>query len=609
MGAGARGRGGAPRGARVTEEELRQFCRARLAGYKVPTEFAFVRVLPRNAAGKLMRSELRRVFRWTRARRGRGKASTVRAGPGGDSVTSPEGVAPARDAATVILLKQPDFVYMTGRPASLRVAGGFFVFPGGAVEEQDRAYARAWSEELAAAGLAAEYRAFVAAGIRETFEEVGLLLAADREGRALWRPEGAQAHAEALAAARDRLNRGDTTLLDVVETHGWKLSGQLLGYVARWVTPPATRRRFNTRFFVADVTGAIEPEPFAAEVAEGCWLALSEAVARHEAGTLPLMRPTKAVLQELAARGGTVEAMRRFRDPAAQRAEVIEQNTPEVLLAVLASQGVTMVPVPSPTLWPATETNVFLVAHDGEGLLIDAGHGGEDGVERVRAAWERAGRPRESAGIDPQPPGSCGRSRGHAKGVRLPSMGAPGGGRRASVEFRGRRGLAAHGRRNDCRRTHALGRAAHSGPRADHLCFFLRERGILFAGDNVVGQGSSWVGPPDGDMAQYLESLRGLRELPARIVAPGHGPALDEPRARIQALIDRRLAREADITGLLARGPATVPELTEALYGGQVPDDVMEMARRTVLGHLVKLERERRARPAEDGRWVLTRGA
>lgn len=147
------------------------------------------------------------------------------------------------------------------------------------------------------------------------------------------------------------------------------------------------------------------------------------------------------------------------------------------------------------------------------------------------------------------------------------------------------------------------------GHAPDHLCFFLRERGILFAGDNVVGQGSSWVGPPDGDMAQYLESLRGLRELPARIVAPGHGPALDEPRARIQALIDRRLAREADITGLLARGPATVPELTEALYGGQVPDDVMEMARRTVLGHLVKLERERRARPAEDGRWVLTRGA
>lgn len=69
-------------GARVTEEELRQFCRARLAGYKVPTEFAFVRVLPRNAAGKLMRSKLRRVFRWTRARTGSGKGQHGEGGSG-----------------------------------------------------------------------------------------------------------------------------------------------------------------------------------------------------------------------------------------------------------------------------------------------------------------------------------------------------------------------------------------------------------------------------------------------------------------------------------------------------------------------------------------------
>jgi len=274
-------------------------------------------------------------------------------------VTTADGVAPARDAATVILVKQPDFIYMTERPASLRVAGGFYVFPGGAVEEQDRAYARARPGELAAVGLDPEHRAFVAAGIRETFEEVGLLLAEDREGRPLWRPEGARVHAAALAAARARLNEGAATLLDVVAGHGWRLTGQLLGYVARWVTPPAARRRFNTRFFIADVTGGIEPAPFAPEVAAGEWLRLSEAVARHEAGTLPLMRPTRALIRELAAGGGAAEAIRRFRDPDAERLEVIEQNTPEVLLAVLNSQGVAMVPVPSPTLLPATTTNVF----------------------------------------------------------------------------------------------------------------------------------------------------------------------------------------------------------------------------------------------------------
>lgn len=522
-------------------------------------------------------------------------------------MTTPDGVAPARDAATVILLKQPDLIYMTRRPTSLRVAGGFYVFPGGAVEEHDYAYAEARPEELAAAGLEAEHRAFVVAGIRETFEEVGVLLATDEDGRALWRPEGAQAHAEALTRARDRLNGGETTLLDVVSAHGWTLSGEMLGYVARWVTPPAARRRFNTRFFVADMTGGIEPVPFADEVAAGYWLTLSEAVARHEAGTLPLMRPTRALIKELAAGGGTVEAMRRFHDPATERAEVIEKNTPEVLQAVLASQGVTMVPVPSPTLLPAVDTNVFLVAHGGEALLIDAGHGGEDGVARVRAAWERLNKPRIKALLlTHSHPDHAGGAAAMQQAFGCPLWAHPS----AADELRFRYGA-------DMERplvggeTIPVGRmhvdVFHApGHAPDHLCFFLRERGILFSGDNVVGEGSSWVGPPDGDMTQYLASLRTMQGLPARVIAPGHGPALDEPAARIEALIQRRLAREADIVRLLAHEPATVQELTQALYGGQVPDSVMEMARRTVEGHLLKLKREGRARQTADARWELT---
>ncbi|REJ32112.1 MAG: hypothetical protein DIU83_09485 [Bacillota bacterium] len=521
-------------------------------------------------------------------------------------MTTADGVAPARDAATVILVKQPDFIYMTERPASLRVAGGFYVFPGGAVEEQDRAYARARPGELAAVGLDPEHRAFVAAGIRETFEEVGLLLAEDREGRPLWRPEGARVHAAALAAARARLNEGAATLLDVVAGHGWRLTGQLLGYVARWVTPPAARRRFNTRFFIADVTGGIEPAPFAPEVAAGEWLRLSEAVARHEAGTLPLMRPTRALIRELAAGGGAAEAIRRFRDPDAERLEVIEQNTPEVLLAVLNSQGVAMVPVPSPTLLPATTTNVFLVTHGGEAVLIDAGHGGDDGVALVRTAWERAGRPRVKALVLTHcHPDHAGGAAGLQKAFGCPLWAHPSAAETLRTRFGVEIGRPLEGGEAIPVGSMHLDVLHLPGHAPNHLCFFLRERAVLFTGDNVVGEGSSWVGPPDGDMALYLESLRKMQELPARIIAPGHGPALDEPRRRIQALIDRRLAREADIERLLREGPRTVEDLTEALYAGQVPGSVMEMARRTVLGHLIKLEREGRARPVEAGLWAL----
>src|SRR5690606_35317884 len=143
------------------------------------------------------------------------------------------------------------------------------------------------------------------------------------------------------------------------------------------------------------------------------------------------------------------------------------------------------------------------------------------------------------------------------------------------------------------------------GHAPNHLCFFLRERAVLFTGDNVVGEGSSWVGQDDGALPLYLEPPRRRQEPPARNFAAGRAPALDDARRRIQALIGRRLAREADIERLLREGPCRVEDLAEALYAGQVPGSVMEMARRTVLGHLIKLEREGRARPVEAGLWAL----
>lgn len=507
------------------------------------------------------------------------------------------GVAPARPAASIMLLRAPDQIYMTARPTSLRVAAGFYVFPGGGVEEQDRHYAEKRPAELEVAGLDAAYAEFVVAAVRETFEEVGLLFAVDEDGRALWQAAGAEAHAEALLAARAALNDENATLLDVVTANGWKLAARPLAYVARWVTPPAARRRFDTRFFVADVTDSIEPIPSPDEISRAEWMPLSEVVARNEAGTLPLMRPTKALVRQLAAAGGAADVVARFRDPAQDRTEVIEQNTPEVLLSVLSSQGVWMVPVPSPTLLPATETNVYLVVHDGEAVLVDAGHGGEDGVEQVRTVWNRLGRPRVKGVIlTHSHPDHAGGVAALQRAFECPLWAHPAGadtlasryGLNIDRELRGGEAVSVGGMHLDV--FHAPGHAP------DHLCLLLRERGILFTGDNVVGTGSSWVGPPDGDMERYLQTLGQLRQLPARVIAPGHGPVLDDPAGNIQRLIDRRLSREADILVLVSRGPLTPEQLTDTIYGGKIPDSVLEMARRTVLGHLLKLEREGRVR-------------
>lgn len=137
-----------------------------------------------------------------------------------------------------------------------------------------------------------------------------------------------------------------------------------------------------------------------------------------------------------------------------------------------------------------------------------------------------------------------------------------------------------------------------------HLCFWLPEQQVLFSGDNVLGKGTTWIGGPEGSIRDYLRSLEQLMRLPACRIAPGHGPWIDEnPRERIAYLHRHRLEREEQIHALLkaqARRRATAAALTEAIYGGTVPDFIIPFARMTVEAHLQKLEEDGKVRRLSD---------
>lgn len=478
------------------------------------------------------------------------------------------------------------------------------------MDEQDRALAEERPEELAAAGLPPDRAASVAAAIRELFEEIGILLARDETGRPLWMPEGWAVHREALAGARRAIVNHEFSLAEVLRRHGWRLAGDRLAYMGRWVTPPAAQRRFDTLFFMADMTGAVEPEPRPedGEVALGEWIAPNDALAEEKAGRVRLMRPTRAWLEQLASCGSAAEAWSRFSRPGARREEVFETDTPEILRSVLEAQGVWMVPVPSPTLPPASDTNVYLVANSGEAVFVDAGHGGPEGIAMLRAAWVRARSPRVRAVILTHGhTDHAGSAAELAAAFQCPIWSHPSG-----YALLGNGIIGRHGRPEIERRALADGETIDvgrlqlqvfytPGHAPDHLCLFIPSAGILFSGDNVVGVGSTWVGPPDGDMAVYLQSLERMAALPARVLAPGHGPLSAEPSRRIRELIEHRLAREAQIMEILQQGPHTVAALAGEIYGPAAPPGVMEVARRTVLGHLIKLEREGRVRRLAGG--------
>jgi glyoxylase-like metal-dependent hydrolase (beta-lactamase superfamily II) len=138
-------------------------------------------------------------------------------------------------------------------------------------------------------------------------------------------------------------------------------------------------------------------------------------------------------------------------------------------------------------------------------------------------------------------------------------------------------------------------RAVHTpGHSADHLCFFVSEERALFTGDTVLGRGTSFIDPPDGDLVKYLASLERLRDLAPATIYPGHGPVLLDGVAVLQGYVEHRQERERQVLAQLADGPKTVDALVATIYA-EYPEDVRPLAARSVTAHLKKLESEGRA--------------
>jgi glyoxylase-like metal-dependent hydrolase (beta-lactamase superfamily II) len=136
-------------------------------------------------------------------------------------------------------------------------------------------------------------------------------------------------------------------------------------------------------------------------------------------------------------------------------------------------------------------------------------------------------------------------------------------------------------------------RCVHAPGHTDgHLCLFLGEERLLFAGDNVLGVGTAAIPPPPhGDMGEYIRSLRKMQELDASLLAPGHGPMVKEPRRKLQELIDHRQQREDQIVSLIAQGKTEVKSLVKAIYP-ELDKRLLQMATGQALSHLHKLQSE-----------------
>lgn len=133
-------------------------------------------------------------------------------------------------------------------------------------------------------------------------------------------------------------------------------------------------------------------------------------------------------------------------------------------------------------------------------------------------------------------------------------------------------------------------RAVHTpGHTAGHNCYFVEETQQLFTGDNVLGVGTSAIGPPPrGDMQAYLDSLVRMRELEASLFAPGHGPVVRATDAKIQELLDHRAVRDRQIADLVEKGYATDRQIRRALYP-EIQKGLRRAASGQVRSHIAKM--------------------
>jgi len=237
-----------------------------------------------------------------------------------------------RDAATVILLRPgaavnaETEVYLLRRQSSMAFAAGMCVFPGGGVDLRDSDLAEAawagptpaeWAERLGTGED--EARALLAAAVRETFEESGVLLAGPSPDQVV-----ADVSGEDWESDRIALESRQLSLTELLERRGLLLRSDLLGAWGAWTTPVFEPRRYRTWFFVATLPEGQVTRDVSSESESVAWVPASEALDQADRGRIGLMPPTYLNILEVG----------QYADPArvlaAARGRRVEMFTPTI---------------------------------------------------------------------------------------------------------------------------------------------------------------------------------------------------------------------------------------------------------------------------------------
>ncbi|MES2412583.1 MAG: MBL fold metallo-hydrolase [Pseudomonadota bacterium] len=532
--------------------------------------------------------------------------------------------AELRNAATVLLLRdsaQGIEVLMTRRSMTASFAPGAYVFPGGGIDAAD---ATAHSQSTRRTGQSDLHLTQAIAAIRESFEELGVLLARHADGR----------HATtADVAALDR----KVPFAAQCRAQGLTLAGDEVFVLAHWITDRDLPRRFDVPFLVARMPHGQEPVADEAEQFEPVWVRPADALAKHKAGDFFIIFPTirtlerlqhyasvQAVLTACASEQPLWTSCPRAGLLNGQEARYMEHESPFGELALVCPDGqmlhhldwqtdkpvallknVMRLTAPNPGVMTGPGTNSYLVGDVNTGYIaIDPGPLDIDHLQRLHDAaggdirqivcthshpdHSPGAKPLQAlveAGGKPKPPI-----------YGLPSLPTA----RADSQFtpdlllEHHAQLALSGNGPDGAVTHTL-KAIHTpGHAANHVCLVLVEDGLLLSGDHVLNGSTTIVNPPDGAMTAYLDSLEALSaacdDYGIEFILPAHGYVLGDAKGAIAQLREHRLKREAKVLAVMRANPEGTLDDWVPLAYDDVHERIWPIAKRSLLAHVERIQ-------------------
>ena len=529
-----------------------------------------------------------------------------------------------RPAATLVLTKDTADglqVLLLQRTWEAVFLPGFYVFPGGAVNDSEsrcRQHSKGPADAEISQTMSLDEGGadFMLAAVRECFEEAGILLA-HAENR---QPVTAD---HPVHQTREALFQGRVAFADLCHQHRLSIPLDQLAYLGHWITPPGPPRRFDTRFFVTPAPEGQVANHDGVETIDHVWITPAQALNDHRAGRRLLGLPTLQTLRLLNDFDTTESVMRyahanppapapsqpwpalekqrtvelepgapaydeaRKLDPEAEgstRAEIIPGEPVEI------ASGVVRLTAPNPGMMTGPGTNTYILGRE-RFTVLDPGPDHQGHIERL---LELTGGAIDQVivthtHLDHSPAVATLKAR---TGCRVYGLKPPEGpGQDASFV------PDQEPQQDDLIVTEAgtLKAIRTPGHASNHLCYLLLDQQLLFSGDHIMQGSTVVINPPDGDMKAYIDSLYQLLAEPVQFIAPAHGFLMGQSGVVIDYLITHRLAREHKIERALKQvGPADLRTLTATAYD-DVPRALHGVASRSALAHLLKLEADRKA--------------